>query len=356
MTHRRPRTFALTAGVILVWLAGSAFALAQVGTRTYCSLEWLAADADVIARGVIANVERQERPKDRVLLIVTLAVHESIKGDTLDSITFPVETLASDRRYDAWKAARQEQLWFLKANSAFELKIGEQARNDANRFPFVPYGQGCSVLRLDAAVQEESSFSRLPPPILTLELSLLDQPREILAAVRDAVAESRHPDLAGGDAGGALKQHALWLPRCVAQRCGSSGDVNYLIVPVDRRLELLARRLIAEPEEFANGGIAPYGDPTRASLKIPPGAAIQAAMHKEAGIRALAHFRSDENIAALKQQLNDPSWSIHTIESGAGPDKSERVYLVRKAACEVLQQWNVHTPAPVLREPVVLSE
>ena len=70
------------------------------------------------------------------------------------------------------------------------------------------------------------------------------------------------------------------------------------------------------------------------------------------GVRALRHFRSDENAVILKGLLGDDAFWHHTIGEGQQAGVTEKVYYIRKEAFETLRGWGVEVDEPVLREPV----
>ncbi|NQT39357.1 MAG: hypothetical protein HQ581_17805, partial [Planctomycetes bacterium] len=205
--HDRLRTLVVPAVAAAVIAVAAEVSFAQVG-YTLASLEWLAADADVVVRGSIVDVSRDPPDGQWVWLTVTLKVDETLKGEHAPRVKFAVRTLTADERYQQWKDSGQQQMWFLAGT------------NDAMK----PYGGGgWSMIRLGPAVPGEAIFSRFPPPIMTMDLSVLEEPDEILKAARAAVRDGRQRKRA--------RRHSIWLPRAVAQRTGRSGDVNRLIVP-----------------------------------------------------------------------------------------------------------------------------
>ncbi len=116
---------------------------------------------------------------------------------------------------------------------------GEEPKEIAARSRLTPYGGGWSVIRLGPPVPEEKPFTQMPPPIFTMGLDVLRDPDLILLAARASALE--------GVGAKRVEGHSIELPRGVMQCSGKSGDANSLGVPVDRRLEKLARRLIERP-------------------------------------------------------------------------------------------------------------
>ncbi len=180
------------------------------------------------------------------------------------------------------------------------------------------------MIRLGGApVPAEEGYLRLPPPILTMNLTVLDQPEEILAAARKAVAAGKHRP---------VQEHKIWLPRQVAQRSGRSGDTNHLDAPVDQRLEVLARRLLQLPGDFTGGN-----------------SGFENLLRRE-GLAALRYFKSEENIALVRPFLADLSWLVETRGTGNGAEVKRWVYYLRKEAYATLRHWKVEIREPLLEE------
>jgi hypothetical protein len=302
-------------------------ASAQMGYQAN-SLEWLVVDSDIVVRASVASVERTFIPNPQPQFyrnpeywrVVTLKVHETIKGERAESLTFTEWTMSDDRIGEGWKAAGREQLWFLVRKERREGGFVEP-KEIAARSRLAPYGGGWSAIRLGSPVPEERNYSPMPPPIFAMGLDVLRDPDLILVAARAAALE-------GGEAG-RVEAHGLDLPRGFMQRSGRSGDANSLSVPIDRRLEKLARRLVESPDSFLT-----FSDRSEAGrLRLE-------------GIRALRHFASEKNAALLRPLLKDPTSSIHEGPTGV----KEKVYDVREAAYETLRSWGIAVDKPVLRE------
>jgi hypothetical protein len=312
----------------VAWALASGQASAQVGYQA-SSLEWLVADSDVVVRASVFRVERvsipnpepkfYRNPEDR--LTVTLKVLETLKGERAESLEFTEQIMASYRVYEGWKDTGREQLWFLARNKEGEDRDDAEPGKVAARSRFRPYGGGWSVIRLGPPVAEERGFVAMPPPIFSMGLDVLRDPDLILLAARAAALEGREA--------GRVEAHNLDLPRGFMQRSGRSGDANSLSVPIDHRLEKLARRLVESPDSFLT-----YSDRADAGrLRLE-------------GIQALGHFRSEKNAALLKSLLKDPASSIQVSPDGA----KEKVYDLREAAYEALRSWGMAVDKPVLRE------
>lgn len=209
----RPISRLTLAVAALAWALLAARGSAQMGYQA-SSLEWLIADSDVVVRASVAAVERTPIPNPEPKFyrnpeswkVVTLKVHETIKGDRVESLTFTEWTMSDDRIYEGWKAAGREQLWFL-ARKGREPGGGEEPKEIAARSRLTPYGGGWSVIRLGPPVPEEKPFTQMPPPIFTMGLDVLRDPDLILLAARASALE--------GVGAKRVEGHSIELPRGV---------------------------------------------------------------------------------------------------------------------------------------------
>ena len=156
--------------------------------------------------------------------------------------------------------------------------------------------------------------------VMTADVRLLRDPEAVIRAARAAV--TRLP-------ANIKRVHTfdLQVPRNVIK--GTSWETYYdtgghlrLSVPVDQHLEKRAQDSVRS------------GDP-----------------HQRAeGAKALAYFKSDENIALVRPLLNDPgvTWLEPAYESTAG----ERIFGVRCSAYETLTAWGINVKQPAFREVV----
>jgi len=276
-------------------------ASAQVG-HTAASVEWMTSSSDRVVRASIQELSLSEAPTAgsdlpaRRHAAVTLRVLETLKGERAERLTVAMPLHDSEPRLREWQGRGTVLLWFLvrsERGAQPEWRLNEGA---------VP-----GVLPLELG-------RRVPRPVFSMDLRLLDTEARILAAVR---AAARHRT-----DGPAPDYHPLPVPRDVMQRTGRAGDANAVIVPADARLERLGRRWSRPGHEL---------------------------WLRQAGIEALRRFKSAANIALLKGLLRDGASSVH---STYGPDLveyRERVFDARQAAYRVLQAWEVPVAEPVLR-------
>jgi hypothetical protein len=319
---------------ILVTALGltSGLGVAQIGL-THRSLDAKVAQADLIVRAKVDNVVRGKVSEQRVWLDVTLKVEEALKGIAPEQLTVGLETLKGDERWEQFAEAGQEQLWFLMDS---KRPIPGEDPEDApilTKHAYKPIDYWFRI-RLGPEVADETSFSRPPPPLFTMDFEVLTKPEEVVAATRRIVGiePKECPGL-----------YSFRIPRSLAERVGRSGDANSFIVPADRRLEKLAHRLIASPEE-----LLPKAEDWPA--KTPKERARNASWLRFAanrlraeGATALQTFESKENIERLKALLDHPATvGQHGLE--------EKDYYVRRAAFEVLEKWEVAVEKPVLVE------
>jgi hypothetical protein len=318
---------------------------AQVGF-TFNSLDLLVAQADVIVRGTIVDVGRGPAINNMVTCVVTLDVRETLKGKESKRLTLVAHQHEQGRTLEQWRDAKSDLLLFLNRRAAEKPKnepaLPTAAEQIAAHGTDLFLGAlGSQKIALGPRVPDDWAP---PPPIFTTEMRLLKTPDDILKTTRALVAEDRGQN--------PVRVHSMDMPRSVADRLGTSGDANRFYVAVDRHLETLARRLIATPMEFVPSAEEirwkPKTDEDRKRLEADR--QFSAGRLRAEGAKALAYFKSAENIAALKPLLKDDASLIEHPPAGDNA-KPVRVYYVRAAAYEVLRQWGVDVePKPVLRE------
>ncbi len=317
-------------GMTIILLAGSGVSHAQMG-YTQASIEWLVADSDVVVRASVVDVSPERPDREREELVwktITVDVHETLKGSHVKLLDFAYLSHAQARMFEDLKHSRREFLCFLMRGDRHPDAMGEEEMARVHVLGWMN-----SLVRLGPPIPEH----RLPPPLFTVDLRLLKEPAEVLRAARAAVAEEGK--------GRRATNHGVTLPRGIMQATGRSGDANLLVVPVDPRLEAAARRWIESPGAIPRRlGVVEAGDDRNLrhyadSLRLE-------------GVRALRHFRSDENAAILKGMLGDDAFWHHTIGEGQQAGVTEKVYYIRKEAFETLRGWGVEVNEPVLTEPV----
>jgi hypothetical protein len=152
---------------------------------------------------------------------------------------------------------------------------------------------------------------------MTSDLTLLTKPDEVIRCYREAIRRS--PGVIRTLSAG------LRVPPEIAKRVEKWKEYHGVqaTVPVDETLERMARKYLLS-EDY---------------------------LQRCEGARALQHFRSDENIARMKELLRVPGTSIvWHAEQNEGVEV--RVYGVRTAAYETLKYWGIEFEKPVLREEI----
>jgi hypothetical protein len=317
----------LSSIVAVVCMAAAEVSVAQYGYTLY-SLESLVARSDLVVRGTVTDVAQERVREQWVRKTVALHVQETLKGEHAPRLEFAMETPASHDLHERWQASRQEVLWFLARDEDGQDREAPESEAAPPGEPgWVPAAHW-HALELVASI-EDRARRYPPPPIYTLDLTLLERPEAILQAARRAAREEPEQSHPG---------HGVMLSRFLAQRTGTSGDANMFAVPVDRRLESAARRWIASPGDFI---------PQLEDLRWKD---FERNLLRREGIKALQYFESDENIALLRGLLDDPAWLIRTRPAEDGPDIREKVYYIREAAYETLKGWEVDVERPILTE------
>jgi hypothetical protein len=248
------------------------------------SIEWLIAESDVVVRGVIVDVTADENWN-----IVTLDVLETLKGAKVQRVKFAahrfVETV--DAALAQSKESKREMLWILKRQHTDDPgeapdreKVLARHKTDLHA-PFLPGRPTEPALAAIPIGADETEKGLQPPAFLTIDLKALETADEIVKAIRAAIAEpqDRQP----------VRSHFVAIPLQIAQRTGFGRMENQLQVPVDRRLEEFARRLVQSPGEFRGKDDVDFIHFLRLQ-----------------GVKALRLFPSEKNLAIVRAWLDNP--------------------------------------------------
>jgi len=290
------------------------------------SLEWMAADSKAIVRAVVVDVTREPADHDWEFWdTVTVKVLETLKGTPRAKVTFVVNTLRSDEELARWKQQRQELLLFLVEGKLLREQHANYARHELAPRP--RWKRSCIELGSGAT-----------PHVLTMDLGVLTDPKPVLERTRAAIAATAKA--------GQVGKHVVRRPVSSWR-----GAFVYLTVPADRRLETNARRWVESPEgsmpKTDEPGAIPGDDSSWMCNAWWP--MTTKALRAE-GIKALRHFKSDENVALMKSLLDDPASYRHTVEEGEWTAIRRREYFLRQEAFTTLKQWSVEVAQPVLAE------
>jgi len=261
------------------------------------SLEWLVADSEVVVRGVVVDVAA-----DTHWNVVTIEVAEALKGAKAQRLKFAMHKFdQGDAALAQWRQSKRELLWLLKRQDSAapgEAPDREKllARHKIDLYAtFFPRRPGEAWLPAIPLGPPQEQEAQQPLPFLTIDLRLLKTSDELVKAIRTAIAAPQ------GD--GKVRSYSVSLPPEIAERTGFSRAQNYLTVPVDRRLEEFARRLIQTPGDYM-----PKLDSEKRSVTAAEGIAFlnrQQALRLE-GVKALRLFPSEKNVAIVRLWLDDP--------------------------------------------------
>jgi hypothetical protein len=284
---------------------------AQPLFRTAETLDWMAADSQVVVRAVVSDFAQETDGSKQKWNTVVLKVRETLKGQHRPFHTYVVPDQSPNYQPDRdrddllrRKKTGQELLVFLDDSKRPDL--GVWWRDQARFYDLAP--RSASYFLIELAAPAEPAAGPLPK-VYTLDMQDPTEPKAILDYARGAVAAAAKVKQA--------RPHKFRWPR------GSAENIDR-VVPVDERLERQARRWVESD------------DPK----------------WRWEGARALACFKSDENVAALKKLLKDPAVVTHVRQEGERIIETSREYEVRQAAFAALKALGVEVPEPVLREPV----
>lgn len=328
----RPGVLALS-----LLLAVASTAMAQLGPQTQVSLESRLARADRVVRGTISNVERLPGEGDLFWERVTLDVSETIKGEAAAELTFFHQTRDRFAHHQDIMDAGLDYLWFLVTPRRYELgwhgPITDDIPEDALFLPANGH-----TIALDHPIELDRG-TKPPYPVATMDLTTPRTPEEILTCARDAAAHER-------EHGEPTAHHGIDIAGLDPARVAPiSGDGNFVLVPVDARLERLAHRLVASPEAFAALLASSADDQAQRRH-----AWATTALRRQ-GLTILAlHFPTEANAALFVPMLE----SEHAvIRRGAELGEPARItYPMRSLAYTALSGMGHDVPEPELEAPI----
>ncbi len=293
-------------GIVIAGAVGPNAARAQHSLPLeLASLEWAIADSDLVVRGVVVEIAVADHWN-----IVTLDVRETLKGAKTQTVRFAAYRFAKgDAGLARAKQAKRELVWLLKrADAAAPGDAPERekvlARHKLNlHAPFVPGRPGAPALPVIPLGTPQAEDDLQPPAYLTTDLRVPKTADELVQAIRTAIAQTQGQER--------VRSYAVALPQEIAQRTGFSRpkNLNSLIVPVDGRLEALARRLVQSPGAF----LAKDEAENRRLLRLE-------------GVKALRLLPSAQNLAIVRAWLDHPA-SVEPFKNDstnlvpAGPSK-----------------------------------
>lgn len=285
-------SLAATVALLMAWPSDAHAKLMRAD-----SVEWMAADADLVVLGTIHEVETASDTAGNFYGRCKLHVNDRLKGDCPGEIRFfaanywPADALAQRQK------SGQEVLLFLKR---YDADHGTPIPPLSAPYVLPFFRANHSVVTLDGK-----------GGVLTMDSKKLTDPAEILQAVKAAIRAARSAD--GADRAERPRDHVIDTPAdSDAFRELYSGSVVLLRVPVNDQLQERARRWLQSDD---------------VGLRLE-------------GAKALAHFKNEENEALLRAALRD---EYHTTITRAenGVDRQFTLYDVRQAAHEALSKWKV---------------
>ncbi|MDT7817846.1 MAG: hypothetical protein QOJ42_7762, partial [Acidobacteriaceae bacterium] len=266
------------------------------------SLEWVVADSAVVVRGVVTEVAA-----DGHWNIVTLDVLETLKGVKTERLQFAAYQFAKgEAELARAKQSKRELLWILKRQDPAPGEAPEREKVLARHkldlhAPFLPGRPGEPALPVVPLGPQQSKHDLQPPSLLSIDLRVLKTSDELVQAIRTAIADTQEQK--------PVRSYAVALPQEIAQRTGFSRpqNLNLLILPVDRRLEELARRLVQSPGDF----VARDDTDRKRLLRLE-------------GVKALRLFPTEKNFTMVRSWLDDPA-STEPFRDNGNPRDADLV-------------------------------
>lgn len=152
---------------------------------------------------------------------------------------------------------------------------------------------------------------------VTADLRVIRNPEALLREVRRLAKLGASPG----------ETFRRWAPRAIAKSLPGrmqTGMGMQITVPLDRRLEAIARRSLLDKS-------------------------YREALPRDQAVAVLSHFRTRENLELFKSLLDDQTVSLQT-SAGNNMGHGRRVFSTRAAAYETLTNWGVQVPKPTFEE------
>lgn len=283
------------------WLPFAALVAVLVPTTAHAelvmvdSLELQVVRADVVVAGRVIGVTPTDEPRWQEILLASDAVLKDVSGQRKKAYRFTLRISE-----EAAKALE-------KAGDILVFLVG------GHRYKGVPDGhtRQYTALRSRTFYDGPLRLAALPAQgIPSRAFTMLTTRGQVLEVAREAAkskASSAHEAII--DTPFESQVHRAYY----------AGSAVELGVPVDAMTERYAVGKLASP----------------------------AAWERAEAVRILRHFKSDAHVARLKGLLSDKGEATRTDSSGA----RTIVYIVRRAAWEVLDAWGVSVPRPVIERP-----
>jgi len=251
------------------------------------SIETTVANSDHVFIATVVKFRRAEQDNDQDVHEVTIAIEEAVKQELFRDEPYRGLSLRITRPASVladWKERSSRLLVACNHYAPKQTTVIELAPDKLEVMT-----ADVKLIRDPEAVTRlaRTAVSRLPANIERVHTFELQVPREVVAGTR-------------------------W------EKYYDTGGHLTLSVPVDQHLEKRAQDYVRSKS---------------------PG-------RREEGARALAYFKSDENLTLVKPLLNDQGITYDGDKDG------ERIYGARYSAYRTLKAWGIDVAQPVYREPV----
>jgi hypothetical protein len=257
------------------------------------TIQWMTADSDVVVIGSVRGATERQGKSSGIYSDMTIRVTETLKGAPRDTLQVTMARSTWEKP-EPWMTDRSEVMFFmLNSSRMVTLDLKDYANT-----PFALWGGSRGVYVLGDSKMKA----------YTIEFGVITDRDSLIAAVRAAARSTATKSHTVDTPVGTPAFHSLW-----------GGSAVWLQFPIDETLEREARKWI-----------------TSASPRT-----------REAGVIALKHFKSADNIVRIERLLDDTGY-VELLE----PGKKTRRYVIREAAHTVLTEWNVPHRRPVIDEPV----
>jgi len=296
-----------------VFVAGSAFGQQAY---TYWTVEAMTVQSRSIFQGEVVDVNKpQDALNTNQQVSITVRVGKVIKGKVGKTAVF-TGNLFDNRleRFNRWKQSHAEILWFDFGSTELE-PVEPHPHLTGLIVPPQKFESWDSICLSPPQYESEKlkPFEEcLPQGFLNMDMQACKSGNDVLNRVNRFIEAHQTPTL--------LVE--FLVPPSLPQLIKSDFGSDRLVIPIVPELERILWRVVTNPGSALQKN---HAKPEEAYMR-------------QACVRCLCYFRSDQNIGRLKALLKDP-------EKGAGlqvPFTAENEeFWVRAAARDVLAFWGV---------------
>lgn len=292
------------------------------------STEWVLAQSDRVVMGKVVQIDPVADHDQKRFHVLKIAISKTLKGTHSERETVFLHSFIPRDCVTQWRDEGIPLIFCLIKNDGKSVAAspdiflgelpndGKSVTMSPEKFPWELRNDGnnACVFLLGKSKHEWTGSAS----VFTRDFEVLKESDAILKFVEDTLAFQRGKSI--------LKAYSLDVPFDTPVHTALySRSAVWLQVPVDDKLQALGRKWCASDEPRS----------------------------RVAGARILCYFKNEANVQILKAMLADPATTEWTMQRTVPGKEDEvcrkKVYSVRRAAYQSLQQMKVNVKAPVLQ-------